>query len=215
MVPETNRTVELKDNDIAVMDFTKQRLLIFEAREIRLLAHDLQIAPNDIHASVLHHHQHDEDEVYLINGYCFMTVRDYMVIIQESLPLRQSPFKDTENNPSITSSQRLYQVYGLDSPTKSRPCELLSLETGEIQQFYSPLYALQSLERSLYDILRIPLYPRREITDYEHYIFPVIDDKYILRLSQHFVQWEEYVYHALGDEEGLQAHLDDILPPLE
>lgn len=213
LLNETVKTVQLNDTDITIIDFNKQRILVEEFRAIDQVSQMTGVVSNDIRSCMMDHDDCNVmlDELYLINGYCFMTLLDYCHILHNPATERISPFKNLDNHPSIKSSHQLYQVYGLDSDTRARPCELLSLLTGEIQQFYSPLYALQSINRSLYDILKVPLNPRREITDYEHYIFPVIQEEFVLRLTNHFIGWEEYVLHAIEDEEAIQQLEDERL----
>lgn len=200
LMQETVETRSIAEHDIIVIDYTRKYILAVEACEIETLSEHTEVSIDCIlHCIKDHENRTDRDDFYLINGYTFLTVSAYRAALDNKAVIDIM----RKQHSSVESSKKLYEVYGYAHVSTANPVELLNLETGEIKQFYNIILALESIDASMYDILKIPLCPGYTCTDYEYYVFPVIYDNFILRLNYQFLPWTEYVNYALGEPEVL------------
>lgn len=199
LMKETVETRLLNDQDILIMDYRNKHVTISQRQEINEISQRTGVLPYDIEACLEDHRDiEDYEDVYIVNGYTFMYVTDFL----------DTPVSRIES-PSVDSSIKLYSLYAHESLHRARIIDVLDLTTGEVVQYYNHILALNAIGATTYDILKVPLYPGREITEYEHYIFPSVGDQ-ILRFKANIMPWTEYVYHALQDYEALALSETDL-----
>lgn len=202
LMQESVETREMIDNDILVLDYANQTILVYGADDLNLMIQQTNVDIDSIVACIADHRgRYDRDEVFVINGFTFIQVSDFM-----RYPIQASLGK---GNDSIKSSKDLYAYYADTKIFDAKPVELLNCQSGQITQYYNLDVALRALDSSFYDILKVPLKGYRQILDLEHYAFPMVLDEFVVRLVSNKVPWTEYLALALEDFEALELISND------
>ena len=189
LMQETVETRPMLAWDLLVLDYANSRVLVYDKGQLDQAIEYTKVAKEDIIQCVYEHQnvQHDAD-VYVINGFTFLLVKDFY-----RYPIQCSLGKD---NPAIQSSKLLYQYY---TSLLGEMTEVLDIDTGEIRKFIDIGAALYTTGSCYYDLLKLPITSYRSVVDLEYYVFPVVADSFIFKTIKHFHNWQDYIDIVLDD----------------
>ena len=200
LMQETVETREMLASDILVLDYINQTILVYDKDREDLAAELTGVDWVSIFISLLDHEDRQaNDEIYVVNGYTFIYVKDFI-----RSPIQCSLGRD---NPSVQCSIDLWNHFTFD--TKAQITEIFDINDGSIKQFYNLITALDSLSASYYNVLAVPLGDHTIVTNIDYCVFPIVQDNYIVRLQSHPVPWSEYNALAIKDYEAYESLIEE------